>query len=53
MTSDVIIKNLAIPQFENHINVFFGEDRYISSRTPKGRVSEGVHLRCTYEVQKL
>ena len=31
MTTDVFTKNLARTQFEKHIKVFFGEDRYISS----------------------
>ena len=36
MTSDVIIKNLAIPQFENHINVFLEKTGTLVAELPMG-----------------
>ena len=36
MKSDMFTKNLARPQFEKNVKEFVGEDKYMSSRTPKG-----------------
>ena len=40
ITLYVFTKSLEIPKFEKHIKVCFGEDRYTSNGTPKGRVPE-------------
>ena len=48
MTSDVFTKNLARPKFEKHVKVFVGEDRYMSSGTPKGRVWENENMSREY-----
>ena len=44
MTSNVFTKNLARPQFEKHVEVFVGENRYMSGGTPKGRVLEDENM---------
>ena len=48
MASDVFTKNLARPQFEKHVKVFVGEDRYMSSGTPEGGVSEDENMSREY-----
>ena len=40
----MLTNNLAKQQFEKHIKVFDGEDRYMSSGTPKVRVSEDENM---------
>ena len=40
MTSDVFTKNLERLKFEKHVKVFFGEDKYMSSKNPERKVSE-------------
>ena len=44
----VFNKNLAITKFEKHIKIFVGEDRYMSSGTPEGRVSEDENMSREY-----
>ena len=40
MKNEVFTKNSERPQFDKRVELFVGEDKYISSKTPEGRVLE-------------